>query len=256
MPKLDSKQLEGVPAWVDLMTDDPEAARAFYASLFGWTYDVGGADMGGYSQCLIDGRKVAGLSGKPPGMPMPNAWNVYFAADSVDAVCERITAAGGAITVPAMDVPGAGRMAIAQEPTGAIFGLWQGAEHKGFQLVDEPGSFSWTDLNTRDLPRAQKFLEDVFGYSARRLPGLETMNHVSLLVGEATASGIMQMDQNWPPQIPPHWMICFAVANADETIAKVRELGGTVHIEPFATPFGRLAVVTDAQQAAFSILQS
>jgi uncharacterized protein len=210
--------------------------------------------MGHYCMCKVGGRQVAGLGGKPPGVTMPNAWTLYLAVDDLDATCARITEAGGRITTPPMQVMEAGKLAIAQEPTGGTFGMWQSGKHIGFTLRDEPGAFAWTELNTRDLPRAQAFLSAVFGYRAEKLPG-ENVEYRSLHVGDATAGGIMQMDTQWPAEIPPHWMIYFAVPDADAAVEKVKSLGGTLHVPPFDTPYGRIAVVADPQQAAFSVAE-
>lgn len=253
MTKLETKQPHGMPAWIDLMTDDPAAARAFYGALLGWTFDVGGPETGHYAMGLTGGRQAAGLGGKSAGAPFPNAWTLYLAVDDLDATCARLTEAGGRVTAPPMQVMDAGKMAIAQEPTGAVFGMWQAGEHIGFQIRDEPGAFAWAELNTRDLPRAQQFLEAVFGYRVEALAG--ELPYRTLHVGDARAGGLLQMTDRWPAELPPHWMIYFAVASADAAAERVRSLGGAVHVPPFDTPYGRIAVVTDPQRAAFSVVQ-
>jgi predicted enzyme related to lactoylglutathione lyase len=252
MTTLDKKQPMGMPTWVDLMTGDPEAARKFYGALFGWSFDVGGPESGHYTMCKLNGRPVAGLAPKPPNGQYPNAWTLYLAVDDVDATCTKITESGGRVPMPPMQVMDAGKMAIVQEPTGASFGLWQAGKHIGFMVRDEPGSFAWTELNTRDLGRAQRFFETVFGYRAEKMQGMEYM---TLHVGPAIAGGILQMDKNWPPDLPPHWMCYFAVANTDQTVEKVKSLGGALHVPPFDTPYGRMSVISDPQKAAFSLIQ-
>lgn len=252
MTNIDKKQAPGMPAWVDLMTDDPEAARKFYGELFGWTFDVGGPESGHYTMCKRNGRQIAGIAAKPPNGPYSNAWTLYLAADDVDATCTKITASGGRVTMPPMQVMDAGKMAIVQEPTGGAFGLWQAGTHLGFTTRDEPGSFAWTELNTRDLARALRFFEAVFGYRAEKMPGMEYM---TLHVGSATAGGILQMDKNWPPELPPHWMTYFAVASTDQSVEQVKSLGGTLQVPPFDTPYGRMSVVTDPQKSVFSVIQ-
>jgi len=253
MTKLDDKLPHGMPSWVDLMTDDPAAARTFYGALFGWAFDVGSPETGQYTMCLVAGRQAAGLGPKPPGTPMPNAWTLYLAVDDLDATCARLADAGGRVTMPPIQVMDAGRMAIAQEPTGGVFGMWQAGQHKGFRIRDEPGAFAWAELNTRDLPRAQTFLQAVFGYRTERLSG--GVEYRTLHVGNTTIGGIMQMTDQWPADLPPHWMIYFAVPGADAAVDKVRSLGGAVHVPPFDTPYGRISVLSDPQKAVFSIVQ-
>lgn len=253
MTQLETKQPHGMPAWADLMTDDPAAARAFYGALLGWTFDVGGPEFGHYAMAKVGGRNTAGIGQRPADAPFPNAWTLYLAVDDLGDTCAKITEAGGHITMPPLQVADTGRMAVAQEPSGGVFGMWQAQAHTGFQLRDEPGSFAWTELNTRDLPRAQAFLEAVFGYRAEKLPG--DMEYRTLHVGEHTSGGILQMTETWPAEIPPHWMVYFAVPSADDAAAMARELGGAVHVPPFDTSHGRIAVLSDPQRAAFSVVQ-
>lgn len=248
------KRTPGTTSWVDLMTDDTEAARRFYGELFNWTFEVGPPESGHYTMCKLNGRNVAGIGTKPPGVPMPNAWSMYIAVESAEAAAAKIREAGGAVTMGPMDVMGEGRLAIATEPTGATFGVWEPLRHKGMQVVDEPGSFAWTEVATRDLDRAGSFLVKVFGYEMRPLPD-PSMKYVTLHVGGETAGGAMQMNEQWPREIPAHWMVYFAVANTDATLAKLQSLGGAVMQPAFDTPYGRMAVVQDPQKATFSVIQ-
>src|SRR5688572_6205876 len=82
-------------SWVDLSTDDPEKARRYYAGLFDWTYEIGGPETGGYALAFRDGKRVAGIGGKPPGMPMPSAWTPYLSTDDLDATLAAVKGAGG-----------------------------------------------------------------------------------------------------------------------------------------------------------------
>lgn len=186
----------GEPTWVDLMTSDPDGARAFYGGLFDWTFDIGTPETFGYTMCFKGGHRVAGMGQKPPDMPMPTCWNVYLGTADVDATCEAIRQGGGTIVQPPMDIMEEGRMAFATDPTGAAFGLWQPRKHGGTQLVDEPGSFAWCELNTRDLAGAQAFLCELFGYEAREVP-IPVTKYVTLhLAGhDEPIGGILQMNE-------------------------------------------------------------
>jgi predicted enzyme related to lactoylglutathione lyase len=244
---------DGALCWADLMTDDPEAARAFYGRLFDWSFDVGGPETGHYAMCKRGGKPVAGLGAKPPGAPFPAAWTPYFSTSDLDRTLAKLTAEGGSIRMGPMDVLQEGRMAVCGEPTGGTFGLWQPGRHIGAQLIDEPGSLAWNELNTRDLERARRFLVALFGYEARRLPG--GMTYDTLHLGERTIGGILQMDEHWPAQVPPHWMIYFAVPQIEATTRDIRALGGKVCVPPFETPYGVISVLEDPGGAVFSAVQ-
>lgn len=243
----------GTVCWFDLMASDPGKARAFYAALFGWTFEIGGPETGGYGMAKLDDRNVAGVGAQPPGAGFPSTWNVYFSVENADATAEKIKANGGNVVMGPMDVMDEGRLAFCVDPTGAHFGIWQPRNHKGMQKEGEPGSRAWQEVNTRDAAKARAFYGQVLGLEAKKLEG---MDYWTLHQGDSNAlAGILQMDEHWPAHVPPHWMAYFYVADTDATCAKVRELGGEVFAPPFDTPYGRIAVLTDPVGAAFSVVK-
>jgi uncharacterized protein len=250
------KHAPGTPGWFDLMTSDAAAARSFYGGLFGWTFDVKGPEFGHYAMCKLGDRNAAGLGGKPPGAPVPTAWSVYFITDDIDRACNRIRESGGNVTMPPMTIGEEGRMAMAADATGAVFGMWQPIDHRGAQAIEEPGAMAWCEVNTRDAGKAGAFYQAVFGLEPRKLdaPG---MTYFSLHRGgeDKASGGVLQMDQNWPESVPPHWMAYFQVASTDQSCARVGELGGKVCVPAFDSPYGRIAVIEDPQGATFSIVQ-
>ena len=125
----------GTPCWVDLGVDDIVKASAFYAGLFGWEIQAGPPEAGGYVMCLTNGRPVAGIGPKqgPPGTPP--AWTTYLAADDADNTARMVKTAGGQVLMEPMDVMDVGRMAVAADPGGAVFGIWQARTHIGVGLA-------------------------------------------------------------------------------------------------------------------------
>jgi uncharacterized protein len=245
----------GTPSWVDLMTSDPEGARTFYAGLFGWEIEVGPPETGNYGMARLRGHNVAGLGGEPARDGMPTAWTTYIATDDVDGAVKRIADAGGEVMMGPMDVMGEGRMAVATDPTGAVFGMWQPGGHSGASLVNEPGTISWNELATRDLAAARRFYGAVFGYDWADVDtGEGGPLYATFVVGGRSVGGAMQMNDQWPAGIPSHWMPYFAVADADEAVAAVERLGGRVNVPPMDSPYGRFAIVADPQGGVFSVI--
>ncbi|HEY1319469.1 MAG TPA: VOC family protein, partial [Streptosporangiaceae bacterium] len=119
----------GTPCWVDLGVDDVTRAGTFYSQLFGWDIQAGPPEAGGYTMCLKDGHPVAGIAPQqgPPGTP--TVWTIYLASDDVDATAGKVTAAGGQVLAEPVDVMNFGRAAIAADPAGAAFGIWQARQH-------------------------------------------------------------------------------------------------------------------------------
>lgn len=242
---------EGTPCWVDLTTTDQVGAVAFYGALFGWQVQDTGEDFGHYGMAMLHGRLVGGIGQQPPEQAGPPAWTTYLAADDVDKTCAAITAAGGTVVMPPMDVGDSGRMAIAQDPTGAFFGVWQAGETIGSTVVNEPGAVVWNDCRTRDPQRALDFYAEVFGYRYTPMEGdYWTINGAG---PGNTIGGIGALDPEVPAEVPAHWMTYFAVADADDTVTTATVNGGTLQTGPFDTPYGRMAVLTDPQGATFSI---
>lgn len=152
----------GVPSWVDIGTPDPAAALRFYAGLFGWEGQDMGEEAGHYTIVSKAGKMVAAIS--PAQDPGPPRWTTYVNVDDIDAVAAKVEAAGGTVVVAPMDVMTVGRMAIFADPTGAVIAAWQPRDHLGAQVVNEPGTFTWSELATSDLDRSRAFYADVFGW--------------------------------------------------------------------------------------------
>lgn len=121
---MDASRTHGAFSWNELTTTDPEAAVAFYGSLFGWSTRATDMGTGPYHVASVGGTEVCGVMGMPPGAPpMPPAWGCYITVDDLEATIARCSALGGRTLVPPMDVPGVGRMAVLQDPQGAVFNV-------------------------------------------------------------------------------------------------------------------------------------
>lgn len=245
MPERDGYE-PGTPMWVDLGTD-VEAAKTFYGGLFGWTAEDAGPpeETGGYGFFLKDGKLVAGFG--PQQDPGPPFWASYVGVSDAQVTAKQVEASGGTVVVPPMEVMTAGHLAVFQDPQGAFFSIWQPGDHNGAQLVNEPGSFCWSELNTTDKDAATAFYTAVFGWGIKPSP-----EYSEFLVGGNSIAGMMDL-QN--PAVPPHWLVYFAVADVDESVAKVHELGGNVLVPKMDSPAGPFSIVQDPQGAFFGIIR-
>jgi predicted enzyme related to lactoylglutathione lyase len=244
--------LEGTPCWVDLMTTDPEGARAFYGALFGWEFDIDpNPETGNYTMCRLRGKTVAGMGGQPAAAGMPTGWTTYFAADDVDKIAERVAEHGGNVMMAPMDVMDAGRMAMASDRDGAMFGLWQAQQHIGSELVNEPGTLTWNELRTRDLAGATAFYTEALGLRWEDYGD----GYKVAYVGSGVVAGAMEMSQEFPPGTPAHWHVYFAVDDTAASAARVTELGGTIQVPVTDSPQGPFAVANDPQGGVLSIIQ-
>src|SRR5690348_18152826 len=122
---------DGTPSWVDLMVPDQAKAVTFYRGLFGSYVQTGGEETCFYGMAGLQGGPVAGIGQLPPGQEMPPVWTTYLSVSDVDKTAAAITEAGGQIVMPVMEVMKEGRMAVAADPAGAVFGLWEPGHHFG-----------------------------------------------------------------------------------------------------------------------------
>jgi predicted enzyme related to lactoylglutathione lyase len=244
---------EGTPCWVDLVTSDAAAARAFYGELFGWQFEIGPEETGYYTMCRVRGHDIAGIA---ESTDAPTAWTTYLATDDLARTVQRVVEASGKLLMEPMDVMEEGKLAVASDSTGAIFGMWQAGRHIGAGLVNDPGAPSWNEVATRDLETAREFYTRVFDYEWEPVDTGEG-GHLYLLikVGGHPVAGAMEMDDTWPAEIPPSWMAYFAVADVDAAVAAAERLGGIVHVAPTDAPFGRWSLITDPQGAAFTVIR-
>ena len=273
MPERDG-YIPGVPCWIDTSQPDPEAAVDFYSRLFGWAFEdtMPPGSAGKYFVARLRGGDVAAVGSIPESAPQTATWNTYVWVDSADETASRVREAGGGVAMEPFDVGDAGRMAVFTDPEGAAFCAWQAKEHKGAQVVNEPGSLNFNDLHTRDLDGAKSFYGSVFGWQTLRLEGgfeawtlpgygdhLERddpdLRKRLAEFGGATgfedvvASIVPIADDQ--PDVPAHWGVTFAVDDADATANKAAELGGTVVVPPFDAPWVRMTVLADPQGATF-----
>lgn len=249
----------GTPCWIDLMSPDVDASTTFYGALFGWDaedqYDDEGTRI--YTNFSRDGKVVAGMGAQPAEMSgAPPIWNTYIATTDVDETSAKVEKAGGSVMMPAMDVMDQGRMAIYSDPTGAVVSVWQAGEHRGAQVCNEPNTWSWNELLTRDLDAARAFYADVFGWSYETMETPMGDYHVVAGGDEGGRGGMMAMPPGMPDMVPNHWAVYFLSSDADATSARATELGGQIVQGPDDAPgVGRIATLHDPAGGSFMILE-
>lgn len=251
-----SSYTPGTPSWIDLSTSDPAAAQAFYGALLGWEFAASPTDQGGeYIMATLNGETVAGLMQQQPeqaAMGIPSLWNTYVTVTDAEATIAKVSAAGGQVMMPPMDVMDAGRMAVVVDPAGAVICLWQPKDHIGATIVNEAGSLVWNELISTDLAASIAFYADVFGWDGQTMELAPGQEYTSFMLGEGVVAGGMK-----PPMdgMPSFWGIYFATDDCDATCAKAEELGATVFAPPMDIPVGRMASLADPTGAMFSIIK-
>lgn len=246
----------GTPCWVDLGSPDLDASVGFYTALFGWRVPESEnvEETGGYRRATMNGADVCGMmplmqEGQPP------AWSSYVSVADAAATAAAVTDNGGSVIAEPMDVMGLGKMAVFADPEGGVFGVWQPGTFHGAGLVNEPGALAWNEFNTRNLEGGKSFYGAVFGWDFETNDMGEMGKYTTIHLGGSPVGGILDMNEREvPTEIPPHWLVYFAVEDTDATIEEAKQGGGNVMMGPVDIPVGRFAILTDPHGAAFAVI--
>ena len=253
MPEFSSHP-PGTFCWPELATTDQKGGVAFYRALFGWEVieqPIGPTEI--YSMFTLRGLEAAAASTMQPDERqhgVPPHWNAYVSVASADESAKRAQELGGKVLAPAFDVMDAGRMAVLQDPTGAVISVWQPKRHIGAKILREPGALGWTELLTNDTATAEKFYTQLFGWKAKVSP-----EYTEFSVGATPDAGMMKIDDKMG-NVPPNWLPYFQVNDCDASAATAAASGGRVNVPPADIPnVGRFAVLGDPQGATFAIIK-
>jgi predicted enzyme related to lactoylglutathione lyase len=255
-----TSHVPGTFSWVELATTDQKAAVAFYRALLGWELNeipIGPTDV--YSMLTLRGQEVAAAATQQDAekkMGVPPHWNVYVTVASADDAVKKAQSLGATVLAPAFDVMDAGRMAVLQDPTGAVFAVWEAKRQIGAKILSEPGALCWTELATRDTKAAEQFYTQLFGWEAKHsAPGLP-MDYTEFSNQGQHLIGMMAMPPQMPASVPPHWLPYFQVADCDASTETAKSLGAAIRVPPQDIPnTGRFSVIADPQGATCALFK-
>jgi uncharacterized protein len=248
--------------WVDLATTDVEGARSFYGELLGVESDAAPGDpeeTGGYGFFMRGGKMIAGIGPVQSGEGH-SAWASYIKAEDADETAAKAESAGGSVFFGPVDLPNdSGRVAMLRDPEGAFIGIVEQKRHPGAQVVNEPGTWTWNNLMTRDPEGAKRFYGEVFGWTAihneEAPPGIE-MWQVDGQRWPEGLGGMMKIAEDLPAEMPAHWQVYFIVENMDGAIERATSDGAKLAFGPIDVPVGRFATLVDPQGAVVSLMES
>ncbi|XKF76687.1 VOC family protein [Glutamicibacter arilaitensis] len=246
----------GTPCWIDLLTKDLEAAKAFYTQLFGWSYVVGDEETyGGYTTAGIDGLPIAGLMENDPDNGFPDVWCTYLRVEDIEATVDQVQAHNGHVYMPPMEVPEQGKMAMIGDPSGLGVGLWQAGGHAGYQKMGEQGTPVWHELHTTKFETATKFYREALDWELEVMSDSDEFRYQTLGAGNEAKAGVMDIAHFKDPKLAG-WKVYFAVDDTDQTVADAIAAGGSEVSPAVDSDFGRLAVIADPTGAEFYVLQA
>ncbi|HJQ45476.1 MAG TPA: VOC family protein [Amycolatopsis sp.] len=247
----------GIPCWVELATPDEGASQQFYGGLFGWTYYVNpdpSTPAGRYLIAAIGSTPVGGLY--RAGLRQPSLWTINVSVHSTANAAEWVQHLGGAVTLGPVEIPGRGAVLHATDPAGAPVVLWQPAPDWGFGS-GVPNTFASADLNTHDGEAADAFFGRLFNYAIHQIGDSRGIDYAVWELDHQAVLYRYVMGPEYPADTLPHWMVYFEVDPArgtDATAGHALMLGGRIVVDPYDTPWGRIAIIADPCGAVFSIV--
>ncbi len=185
---------------------------------------------------------------------IPAHWATYITVDNIEKTLEKVVAAGGTVVQPPHSIPGSGRTAAAQDPSAAVFALWEPHGHIGARRANEPGTLVWNELQNYDTEVAKTFYAAVFDWAAMTGQG-PTGEYTSFMLKDQPVAGMMAIQPEWGP-VPPNWSVYLGVADISAACEYTVSGGGRVEVPPMEIPdVGTFALLQDPQGAYFYALQ-
>lgn len=243
----------GTFCWVDLVTSNGAAARAFYGELFRWSME----DVNdGFTVFRHNGKRVAGirqLTDTQRGESVASHWRSYVSVAALEQTLDRVKGLGGEVLIEPTAVADLGRMSVFRDPQGAVLGLWEPKSMAGAQLVNDVCSFCWNELLTLTPEESEAFHGKVFSweYEPKSMP--DGSSYRNIMVGGAVNGGCFLMSEEMG-DMTPHWTVYFMVEDCAIAVERARKLGAQLIVGPKGIPAGTFAVLADPQGATFSVI--
>ncbi|WP_030763037.1 VOC family protein [Streptomyces sp. NRRL F-2664] len=253
-----SRDVFGVPCWVNLAAPALADVEEFYAAVLGWTFRATrlGED---FRVALLDGRPVASVGALTAKLGVPTAWTPYFAVEDAEVTAARIRERGATMAVGPLAFA-TGRAALAADPYGAVFGFWEGEVVQEWHAGEE-GAAAWVELRTRDAFAAAVFYGEVLDWACER-PGCCDVtyedDHVVVRRGSRTVARIDAgaVENASDAQIRPRWHVHFAVADLDGAVDRAQRHGGAAVTPVRTSPTDRRVTLRDGTGALFTVIEA
>ncbi|MFI5756712.1 VOC family protein [Streptomyces sp. NPDC051569] len=252
---MDSQTVAGGPCWVTLLSPELSASQSFYGGVLGWTYRPAGLGDD-FRVALSEGMPVAGIGAPAASSGVAAAWTPYFAVADVDEAAARIRERGATVAVGPLAFH-SGRAALATDPDGAAFGIWEGAVRSDW-TVGRGSAPAWLELRTRDTTDAARFYSQVLGWAPEAESGFTLVHeadHAVLrqdehVVAKIRGGAVQAMPD---PRLRPRWHVYFRVPEVPGSVAAALSGGGALVSGPDVSPAAREATLRDPDGALFTV---
>ena len=238
--------------WFEYVSKDIAKAQGFFGELFNWGVKKVPMPGGDYAMISVHDRTIGGYSVTPEGAPPESHWLTHLQVADAKATSKQIESLGGKTLKPAFAVGDFCTMAIAADPHGGYFALWQPAKTEA-QPAPADNTFCWNELASQDPAKSVEFYSKIGGFSTKAMEMGEMGTYTVLESDGQPRAGIMKQMM---PQQPHAWLPYVQVANTDATVEKAKKLGATIVVPPTDIPnVGRFSVIVDPQGCAIGVLK-
>jgi predicted enzyme related to lactoylglutathione lyase len=259
VPKITSEptnqRLTGKFVWFDLFTHDLHSTSLFYESLFSWSFKETSSTEKIVKTILRDGVPIANAVYIKQKDPKVNAsrWLSYISVEDVDRAAKLSVKNKGSVYLQPRDLKNRGRVAVVNDPQGAIFGLVTATGGDPLDTDFRANQFLGSELWTTDPDDALKFYNTLVGYEQKLIDIKADLKYRRLVVDDRFCAGLMKLP--WD-DVKPAWIPYISVKNTLETVEKAKKLGGKIIVEKdSAVQEGSIVIIADPSGAVFAIIQ-
>jgi hypothetical protein len=250
--ELSSTPLLGKFVWRDLVTENPELVKPFYAALFGWEFEEGRALGAPYTLVKSSGQYIAGISKtrRPQADQPVSQWLSFMSVADVDRAVDQTRAAGGSAVAGPLDLPNVGRGAVVLDPDGAPLGLLRSSLGDPADIATPAlNRFLWTEHLSRDPQASAAFYASLVGFEVRK-SDFGGKPYWVLVKGRERA-GLLR---NPIAVDRPIWLAYVRVADPAASAARAAQLGGRVLLAPRSDlRNGTMALIADPTGAVLAL---
>lgn len=236
---------------MDLLTPDVRRAAGFYSAVFGWEFEF--SPGGDYAYGTLNGEPVASIVDLEDAIEgAEGLWLPSIAVRDVKTAVNAVYANGGSVLEGPEDLPGRGRYALVEDPSGAAFMVLR-TETGDPQRAAVAGRWVWDELWTNDVDAAVTFYQTVFDY--RSVAFTDGAGGVHRVMGRdrTPLAGVVKLPL---PEVEPTWLAYLEVGDVDASARQVLKAGGAVLVPPGRGGLNEdIAIVADPTGGVFALQQ-
>lgn len=118
------------------------------------------------------------------------------------------------------------------------------------------GAIAWVDLTVPNAEETKIFYEEIIGWKPEpvSMGDYDDFNMTSPLTGDPVTGICHAKGVN--EELPPQWLVYITVANIEESVSKVEQMGGRIIKMPTSMgDFGKFSVIQDPAGAVCALYE-